>query len=72
MPGEERKTGNEKAEAAVRSQPCASSAILPIAALFLASTLACPAAPAQMNKTFPTDHEIGLMVSQAERARRFQ
>jgi|HubBroStandDraft_6_1064221.scaffolds.fasta_scaffold421454_2 hypothetical protein len=45
-----------------------SSTILPIAALFLVSTLACPAAPAQMNNTFPTDDEIALVVSQTGRA----
>lgn len=36
--------------------------------LFLASTLACSAANSQTNKTFPTDDEIALVVSQTERA----
>jgi hypothetical protein len=41
---------------------------LSVASLFLAIALACSAASAQADKTFPTDDEIALVVTQTERA----
>jgi hypothetical protein len=41
---------------------------MPIAALFLASILTCPLADSQEDKTFPTDDEIRLVITQTERA----
>jgi hypothetical protein len=39
-----------------------------ITCLGVALVLACPTANAQTNKTFPTDDEIALVVTQTERA----
>lgn len=40
----------------------------PVAFLILSCLLVCPVAHSQVNKTFPTDDEITLVVTQAERA----
>ena len=40
----------------------------PVAFLILSCLLVCPVAHSQVNKTFPTDDEITLVVTQTERA----